>query len=179
MVAAMTGGTLAWGITALAAALIGGLLAGMWIGYERGYDQGAEDAEQEMRDDARWKGLADTPARPAPAPAPPPAPRTGPGKHRHPAGPRHAALPVAGYLPAEPRRWAGTITVPAPVQQPPWDTRPPEPQTEVLEPTAVLSPPVPDTRTDSAWTRDMARDMDAWIREHIGATDATLKEITR
>jgi hypothetical protein len=171
MVAAMTGGTLAWGITALAAALIGGLLAGMWIGYERCYDQGAEDAEQEMRDDARWKGLADTPARPAPAPAPPPAPRTGPGKHRHPAGPRHAALP------AEPGRWAGTITVPAPVQQPPRDTRPPEPE-PVLEPTAVLSPPVPDPLTDTGAFQLKLAEFQAYMDGLMKRSEADLKEIT-
>jgi hypothetical protein len=47
----------------------------------------------------------------------------------------------------------------------------------VLEPTAVL-PPVPDPRTDTAWTRDMVHEMDRWIAEHIGATDSTLKQIT-
>jgi hypothetical protein len=64
------------------------------------------------------------------------------------------------------------------VQSPPWETLPPEPepQTEVLEPTAVLAP---DSCTDSAWTRRMAEDMDRWIAEHITATDDTLKAITR
>jgi hypothetical protein len=174
MVAAMTGGTLAWGITALAAALIGGLLAGMWIGYGRGWDHATEEAEWQ-REDARWKGLADTPARPAPAPAPPPAPRTGPGKHRHPAGPRHAALPVAGYLPAEPSRRAGQITVPAPVQQPPWDIRPPEPQTEVLEPTAVLPGP---PETDTAWTRRKCAELQEYIDGLMERSESSLKEIT-
>jgi len=69
--------------------------------------------------------------------------------------------------------------VPAPAQAPPWNLRPPGPQTEVLEPTAVLSAPPPDPLTDSQFTRGMAADMDAWIREHIGATDSVLKEITR
>ncbi len=36
----------------------------------------------------------------------------------------------------------------------------PGPQTELMR-------AVPDLRTDTAWTRDMAKDMDAWIAEHI------------
>jgi hypothetical protein len=157
-----------------------GLLAGMWIGYGRGRDHGIEEAEEEMREDARWKGLADTPAAPAPVrpPAPPETPHAGPGKHRHPAGPRHAALPVTGYPAAPGGPWDGTITVSAPVQAPPWDLRAPEAE-PLLEPTAVLSPPAPDARTDTAWTRDMAADMDRWIAEHVTATDNCLKEITR
>jgi hypothetical protein len=85
---------------------------------------------------------------------------------------------AAGYLPAPDGPWNGTITVPAPVQSPPWETRPePEPPAEVLEPTAAdcLRP---DALTDTGWTRQMAADMDAWIAEHITATDSTLKQIT-
>jgi hypothetical protein len=208
----MTGGTLAWGIAFAALCIITGILIGWPVGHSRGLRHAAEDAA----DDATaaivtgWKELPDEDDHPSPPwpPAPPDPPRAGPGKHRHPAGPPKHALPVAGYLPAEPSRWNGTITVPAPVQSPPWGPRPgetdmawvqrttaqtraeieaaaaevdrryglPEPPTEVLEPTAVLPPP--DTRTDTAWTREMAADMDRWIAEHITATDSTLKEIT-
>ena len=170
-------GHLAWGITFAVFCVIGGMLIAGPIGYAHGRKRAAEDAE-----DARsaavideWKGLPDedTPSPPWP-PAPPQAPRTGP-KHRHPAGPpRHAELPAAGYLPAEPGPWAATMTLPAPVQSPPWEQ--PEPPARVLEPTAVLSP---DSLTDTAWTRRMAEDMDRWIAEHIGATDSTLKAITK
>jgi hypothetical protein len=170
----MTPGLLPWGVAALALCAVTGFILGAWIWYERGWNRGADEAEKEMRADARWKGLPDTPARPAP---PAETPRTEPGRHRHPAGPRHAELPAAGYLPAPDGAWVGVMTLPAPVQAPPWDTPPePEPQTEVLEPTAVL--PRPDPLTDSAFTRRMALDMDAWIAEHISATDATLKAIT-
>jgi hypothetical protein len=178
----MTGGTLAWGIAFGALCIVTGILIGWPVGHWRGLRHAAEDAADAatLLTVAGWKGLADEDARPSPPwpPAPPQTPRAGPGKHRQSPGPRHAALPAAGRLPAEPRRWAGSITVPAPVQRPPWEARPPEPEppTEVLEPTAVLPP---DPRTDSAWTRDMAADMDRWIAEHITATDSTLKEITR
>ena len=181
----MTGGTLAWGITFAALCVATGMTIGWPIGHARGLRHAAEDdaeAAYWTPDDDEWNRLADEPARPAPAwpAAPPEAPRG--GKHRNPSGPpRHAGLPVAGRLPApEPDRWTGTITVPAPlpapVQAPPWDTRPPEPEPEVLEPTAVLSP---DSLTDTAWTLRMAEDMDRWIAEHIGATDSTLKAITK
>jgi hypothetical protein len=177
--------TLAWGCTAAALCVIVGILIGWPIGHRRGWDHATEEAAWQRTEEA---------ARPVPARAPaPPAetPRTGPGKHRHPAGPpKHAALPVAGYLPAPDGPWGGTITMPA--QAPPWD-RPPDRILhvrgvlradeaarikEVLEPTAVLSAPPPDPCTDSQFTRRMALDMDQWIREHIGATDSVLKEIT-
>jgi hypothetical protein len=191
----MTAGTLAWGCTAAALCVVFGMVIGYPIGHRRGWDHATEEAEWQ-RTDARWKGLAEEAARPTPVRPAPPAetPRTGPGKHRHPAGPRHAELPAAGYLPAETSPWGGTITVPAPVQAPPWETRPPEPEprTEVLEPTAAdcLRP---DGLTDTGWTRRMARemaqemdrdiermeqDMGAWIAERITATDPVLKEIT-
>jgi hypothetical protein len=166
-----------WGIIAIALAAIAGLLAGIWIGYERGLRHAEEEAEWQ-REDARWKKPADTPA-------PPETPHAGPGKHRHPPGPRHAAppprtaLPVAGHLPAADGPWNATLIMPAPVQQAPWYAPPPEPQTEVLEPTAVLPGPVPVT--DTGWTREMAAqvaDMDRFMARLIGATDATLKEIT-
>jgi hypothetical protein len=176
----MTGGTLAWGIAFAVLCVITGILIGLPIGHSRGLKHAAEDAADALHAAvvAGWKDLPDEDTRPSPPwpPAPPETPHAGPGKHRHPAGPRHAELPVAGYLPAEPEPWNGTITLPAPVQQPPWDISPAEPQTQVLEPTAVLPPP--DPRTDTAWTRDMAADMDRWIAEHITATDSTLKEIT-
>jgi hypothetical protein len=191
----VTGGTLALGCSFAALCILLGIMIGWPIGHWRGMRHAAEDAEdaEHAATIAEWKGLADATPDPAPLPVQPVV-RAGPGKHRHPAGPRHAELPAAGYLPAEPSPWAGTMTLPAPVQSPPWDpqapepppwwnrpphTRPPEPepQTEVLEPTAVLPPP--DPLTESAWTRRMALDMDAWIAEHIGATDATLKAITR
>ena len=150
----------------------------------------------------------------------PDAPRTGP-KHRHPAGPpRHAELPAAGYLPAEPSPRAATMTQPAPAQSPPWDQPPdrmlhvqgilragdaarindtPEPEPEPGPPTQVLEPTAadclrPDALTDTGWTRQEARrlaqemdrdiermeqDMGAWLAEHIGATDSTLKAITK
>lgn len=180
----------AWGWVALAACTIAALLLGMWIGYGRGFDHGTEEGDWQ-REDARWKGLAEEARRPVPVRPPVPAPepqRDGPGKHRHPAGARHAALPVAGYLAAPvDGLWGGTITMAAPVQRPPWETPEPEPapepepepQTEVLEPTAVHPPAAPDPCTDSAWTKRMADDMDRWIAEHIGATDNVLKEITR
>ncbi len=177
----MTGGMLAWGIAVMALCAIAALLVGMWIGYGRGWDHATEEASWKEQD-ARWKRTEDAAARPAPVRPAPAAetPRPGPGKHRHPAGPpKHTALPVAGYLPAPDGPWDGTITVPAPAQAPPWYLRPPEPQTEVLEPTAVLSAPPPDPCTDSQFTRRMAEDMDAWIAENIGATDSVLKEITR
>jgi len=180
----VTAGTLAWGCTAAALCVVVGMLIGWPIGYGRGWDHATEEAEWQ-RTDARWKGLSEEAARPVPVrpAAPPETPHAGSGKHRHPAGPRHAALPaalpVAGYLPAPDGPWDGTITVPAPAQQPPWDHRAPEPQTEVLEPTAVLTAPPPDPLSDSQFTRGMAADMDAWIREHIGAADSILKEITR
>jgi hypothetical protein len=163
----MSGGTLAWGITAAVLLIVTGIMIGWPVGHWRGRKHGIEEAG--------WKQAEVHARRPAPVRPAPPAetPRAGPGKHRHPAGPRHAELPAAGYLPAEPGPWGGTITVPAPVQAPPWETRPPEP---VLEPTAVLPPP--DPCTDSQFTRRMALDMDAWIAEHIGATDSVLKEIT-
>jgi len=176
----MTAGTLAWGIAFGALCVVTGIMIGWPVGHWRGKKHGIEEAGWQ-RTDARWKGLAEEAARPAPArPAPPPeTPRAGPGRHRHPGGPpQHAALPVAGYLPAPGGPWDGTIAVPAPGQAPPWDLRPPGPQTEVLEPTAVLSAPPPDPLTDSQFTRGMAADMDAWIAEHIGATDSVLKEIT-
>jgi hypothetical protein len=166
---------IAWGIASWVLCVATGMLIAWPVAYSRGLRHAAEDAEDAATAAvvAGWKSLPDEDTAPAPA-----APHTGPGKHRHPAGPRHAALPVAGRLPAEPRRWTGTITVPAPGWQPPsWGTPPPEPQADVLEPTAVL-PPVPDPRTDTAWTRDMAADMDRWIAEHITATDSTLKQIT-
>jgi len=194
----MTGGHLPWGVAWTALCILLGIMIGWPIGHSRGRRRAAEDA----RDDADaavvagWKdedprlapvqpaglpgiatlGIPPTAGSAPPWPAAPPdPPRPGPGKHRHPSGPpKHTALPAAGYLPAEPSPWARTITVPAPVQRPPWET--PEPQTEVLEPTAVLPPP--DPRTDTAWTREMAADMDRWIAEHITATDSTLKEIT-
>jgi hypothetical protein len=182
----MTGTTIAWGIAALALCAIAGLLLGMWIGYGRGWDHATEEAEWQQAD-ARWDELAEKAARPVPVrppvPARPPAPAQAPpagpgGRHRHPAGPRHAGLPAAGYLSAEPGPWGGTITVPAPAQQPPWDAPPPEPQTEVLEPTAVLPGPAPDPLTDSQFTRRMAEETDRFIKEIIGATDSTLKQIT-
>ena len=180
----MTAGTLAWGIAFGALCVVTGIMIGWPVGHWRGKKHGIEEAGWQ-RTDARWKGLADAAARPAPVrPAPPPeTPRAGPGKHRHPGGPpQHAALPaalpVAGYLPAPGGPWDGTIAVPAPAQAPPWNLRPPGPQTEVLEPTAVLSAPPPDPLTDSQFTRRMALDMDAWIAENIGATDSVLKEIT-
>ena len=177
----MTGGTIAGGITFAVLCVATGRTIGYPIGHARGLKHAAEDAEN-TRDAAivtSWKDLTDEDARPSPPwPTAPPreTPRAEPGKHRHPAGPRHAALPAAGYLPA-PGPWDGTITVPAPVQRPPWETPQPEPRTEVPEPTAVLSP-----TTDTAWTREMAAqvaDMDRFITGLIGATDPVLKEITR
>ena len=175
----MTGGELALGCTWTALCILLGALICCPIAYAYGRKRAAEDAEDAVTAATidEWKGLPDEDARPAPPwPVPPAqAPRTGPGKHRHPAGPpRHAGLPAAGYLPAEPSPWAATMTLPAPVQVPPWEQ--PEPETQVLEPTAVLPP---DSLTDTAWTRRMAADMDAWIAEHIGATDSTLKAITK
>jgi len=184
----MTGGTLALGCSFAALCILLGIMIGWPIGHWRGMRHAARDAEDAswQQTDAEWKGLADATPDPAPLPVQPVV-RAGPGKHRHPAGPRHAESPAAAARPApepDPWRylaapyapsagpWNGAVTVPAPVQQPQ-----PEPQTEVLEPTAVLPPPVPET--DTAWTRRMALDMDAWIAEHIGATDATLKAITR
>ncbi len=203
----MTGPTPPWGWVLLAVCAIAALLAGMWIGYERGFGHGEENAAEEAswkEQDARWKRDEAALARPAPVrPAPPPrAPRAGPGKHRHPGGPpQHAALPVAGYLPAPDGPWDGTITVNAPAQAPPWagpdapayrpdqllrarpgGPDPTGPMTDwepVLEPTAVLSAPPPDPCTDSQFTRRMALDMDQWIREHITATDSVLKQITQ
>ena len=187
------GGMLAWGITAAVLCVVTGIMIGWPIGHWRGLRHAAEDAG-DARDAAivaGWKGLPDEDARPAPPwpPAPPETPHAGPGKHRHPAGPRHAGLPAAGRLPAEPGPWNGRITVPAPAQSPPWDIRPPEPQTEVLEPTAADCRS-PDALTESAWTRGMAADMDRRIAEQeaeterfmaelIGATDSVLKEITK
>ena len=177
----MTGGTLAWGIAFAVLCILLGVIIGIPIGHWLERRHAARDAEDAAwrQTDAEWKGLADATPDPAPLPVQPVALHT--PKHRHPAGPRHAELPAAGYLPApEPNPWAAAMTLPAPVQSPPWETRPPEPEprTEVLEPTAVLSPPVPDPLTDTAWTRDMVREMDRWIAEHIGATDSTLKQIT-
>ncbi len=175
----MSGGTLAWGCTAAALCVVVGILIGWPIGHWRGMRHAAEDAEDAAwrQTDAEWEGLADATPDPAPLPVQPVALHAGPGKHRNPPGPRHAALPAAGYLPApELVWWDGKVTVPAPAQSPPWDIRPAEPQAEVLEPTAVLPPP--DPLTDSAFTRGMAADMDAWIAEHITATDSVLKEIT-
>jgi hypothetical protein len=168
-----------WGIIAIALAAIAGLLAGMWIGYERGLRHAEEEAEWQ-REDIRWKGLAEEAARPAPVrPAPPETPHAGPGKHRHPAGPRHAALPAAGYLPAEPSRWNGTIAVPAPVQQPPWDAPPPQTRPEpVLEPTAVLPPPVPDPLTDTGAFQLKLAEFQAYMDGLMKRSEADLKEIT-
>jgi hypothetical protein len=201
----MTGGTLAWGIAFAVLCILLGVIIGIPVGHWLERRRAARDAEDAAwrQTDAEWKGLADATPDPAPLPVQPVTLRTGPGKHRHPAGPRHAELPAAGYLPApEPNPWRhlpvaargtapagagpwdGTMTLPAPVQSPPWETRPPEPQAEVLEPpTEVLEPTAadclrPDALTDSAWTRNMAADMDRWIAEHIGATDSTLKQIT-
>jgi hypothetical protein len=198
----MTAGMLPWGVAAMALCIFLGALTCWPVAYRRGWDHAAEEAEWQQTD-ARWKGLEKEADRPVPVrpaglpgiatpnippagpfsrpPAPPDTPRAGRGKHRHPAGPpQHAALPAAGYLPAPDGPWNGTITVPAPVQSPPWETRPepePEPPAEVLEPTAAdcLRP---DALTDTGWTRQMAADMDAWIYEHITATDSTLKQIT-
>ena len=209
----MTGGTIAWGITFAVLCVATGITIGYQIGHARGLRHAAEDAEN-ARDAAvvaSWKDLPDEDTRPAPPwpPAPPQASRDGPGKHRHPAGPRHAGLPVAGRLPAEPSPWAVTMTLPAPVGSPPWEQAPdrmlqvqgtlragedaPEPPTEVLEPTPAdcLRP---DTMTDTGWTRQMARqlaqemdadiermvqDTDRWIAEHVTATDPVLKAITK
>jgi len=176
-------GTLAWGIAFGVLCLVAGMLIGWPLGDRHGQKRAAEEAEDAAAAavvDA-WKGLPDEDGRPSPPwpPAPPQAPPAGRGKHRHPAGPRHTALPVAGYLPAPDGMgpWNGQITVPAPVQQPPWEAPLPEPQTEVLEPTAAdcLRP---DALTDTGWTRQMAADMDQFIAGLIGATDKTLKEIT-
>jgi len=177
-------GTIAWSITFAALCIITGIMIGWPLGDRHGQKRAAQDAQDDATAAvvAGWKELPDEDEDPAPPwpPAPADPLRAGPGKHRHPAGPpKHTALPVAGRLPAEPSRWAGQITVPAPVRRPPWETRPPEPEppTEVLEPTAAdcLRP---DALTDTGWTRQMAADMDAWIAEHITATDSTLKEIT-
>lgn len=188
----MTGGTLAWGIAFAVLCVAVGILIGWPVGHARGLKHAAEDA-QDAADAAvvaGWKDLPDEDARPAPPwpPAPPQAPRDGPGKHRHPAGPRHAELPAAGYLPAEPSPWAATMTLPAPVQAPPWDIPEPEPPTQVLEPTAVISP-----TTETGWTREMAAqladmerfmaeqtaDTERYMAELISATDSTLKAITK
>jgi len=189
----MTGGTLAWGGAFAALCAVAGLLAGWPAGYRRGLRHAAEEAEWQ-RTDRRWKGLADAADRPAPVrpPVPAQAPRAGPGRHRHPGGPpQHTALPVAGYLPApDSGPWDGTITLPAPVQSLAWAEVPAsgpggtctitlDSAGPVLEPTAVLPPPVPDPRTDSQWTREMAQDMTRWIAENITATDPVLKAITR
>jgi hypothetical protein len=209
----MTGGTLALGCSFAALCILLGVMIGWPVGHWRGMRHAAEDAE-DARDAAviaGWKGIADATPDPAPLPVKPVALHGGPGKHRHPAGPRHAELPAAGYLPAETSPWAGTMTLPAPVQSPPWETLPPEtvqlsgirsrevipeyeePQTEVLEPTAADCVR-PDALTDTGWTRQEARrlvqemdrdierieqDAGAWIAERIGATDSTLKAITR
>jgi len=205
----MTGGTLALGCSFAALCILLGIMIGWPIGHWRGMRHAARDAEDAswQQTDAEWKGLADATPDPAPLPVQPVV-RAGPGKHRHPAGPRHA-----GYLPAETSPWAGTMTLPAPGQAPPWDQPPDrmlhvqgvlradeaarikealEPQTEVLEPTAADCRR-PDTLTDTGWTRQEARrlaeEMDrdiermeqdafGWIAERIGATDSTLKEIT-
>jgi hypothetical protein len=187
----MTGGTLALGCSFAALCILLGIMIGWPIGHWRGMRRAAEDAE-DARDAAviaGWGGLADPTPDPAPLPVQPVVTHAGPGRHRHPAGPRHA-----GYLPAETSPWAGTMTLPAPVQSPPWETLPPEtvqlsgirsrevipeyeePQTEVLEPTAVLSP-----TTDTGWTREMAAqlaDMERFMAKLIGGTDDTLKQIT-
>jgi hypothetical protein len=182
MVAAMTGGTLAWGIAFAALCFLLGMMTGWPLGHWRGLRHAAEDAEDaaDAAIVAGWKGLPDEDARPSPPwpPAPPQAPRAGPGKHRHPPGPRHAALPAAGYLPAEPSRWAGQITVPAPVQRPPWDARPPEPPTEVLEPTAVLPGPVPDPLTDTGAFQLKLAEFQAYMDGLMKRSEADLKEIT-
>jgi hypothetical protein len=178
-------GHLAWGIAFAVLCIATGISIGWSIGHSRGLKHAAEDAEDAATAAtiAGWKGLPDEDDHPAPPwpPAPPDPPRAGPGKHRHPSGPpKHAALPAAGRLPAEPSPWAATMTLPAPTGSPPWETPPPEPPTEVLEPTAVLSPAAPDDDiTITTWTRQMTQDMDRWIAEHITATDSTLKEITR
>jgi len=182
----MTGGTLAWGIAFAVLCVVVGIMIGWPIGHWRGLRHAARDAEDAAwrQTDAEWKGLADATPHPAPLPVQPVALHAGPGRHRHPAGPRHAELPTAGYLAApEPNPWAATMTLPAPVQSPPWEARPPEPEPEPEPPTEVLEPTPadclpPDALTDSAWTRNMAADMDRWIAEHIGATDSTLKQIT-
>jgi len=176
-------GTIAWSITFAALCIATGILIGWPLGDRHGRKRAAEDADDDAAAAtvASWKGLPDEDGRPSPPwpPAPADPPRAGPGKHRHPAGPRHAALPVAGYLPAPDGTgpWNGTIAVPAPVQRPPWDISPAEPETQVLEPTAAdcLRP---DALTDTGWTRQMAADMDRFIAGLIGATDKTLKEIT-
>jgi hypothetical protein len=176
----LAGAMPAWGWVLLAVCTIAALLAGMWIGYERGHGHAEEEARW-AEQDKRWQQAQAAAARPVLV-RPPVAPREGPGKHRHPGGPaRHADLPKAGYLaaPGGGSPWSGTVTLPAPAPAPPWASLNPadhpgwEPP---LEPTAVLPP---DPCTDSAWTRQMVREMDDWIAAHIGATDGVLKEITR